>query len=119
MSVRDMPARSASRSRTVMACIFVLTGKGRPERTARSRAWLTAAAGESMPFYMIDLTGSRIFLCRPFAFSSGRRGNPSGCDNSDARELVGIEDPAVRGDQTVRDLDRVDGEDPAFPAEHE
>jgi SAM-dependent methyltransferase len=72
-----------------------------------------------MPFCMIDLTCSRVFLRRPFAFSSGRRGSPSGCDSSDAHEFFGIDDPAVRGDQTVCDLDCVDGVDPAFPVEHE
>lgn len=58
------------------------------------------------------------FVAR-FPFSPGRRGSPFGCDSSDAHEFVGIEDPAVCGDPAVCDLDRVDGVDPAFPAEHE
>src|SRR6185437_6737350 len=119
MSVRDIPARPALRSRTVMACIQVLTGEGRPERTAGSSAGLIAAAGGFMPFCMIDPTCSRVFLRRPYGFSSGRRGSPCGCDSSDAHEFAGIDDPAVRGDQTICDLDRVDGVDPAFPVEHE
>jgi hypothetical protein len=72
-----------------------------------------------MPFRMIDLTCSRYSFVTRFAFSSGRRGGPSGCDSSDAHKFVGINDPAVRGDPTVRDLDRADGVDPAVPVEHE
>lgn len=34
-------------------------------------------------------------------------------------KVLTIDDPAVRGDQTICDLDRVDGMDPTLPVEHE
>jgi len=42
------------------------------------------------------------------SFSSGRRGSPCGCDSSEMRKFVRVEDPAVSGDQPVSDLHRID-----------
>src|ERR1700754_3507888 len=89
-------------------------------RWAHSDRLRVPVADGCVPYRVIDRTCSRAgSFVVPFSVSSGRRGSPSGCDSSDVREFVRVDDSAVRGDQTVCDLHRVDGMDAALPVERE
>src|ERR1700754_1241526 len=68
-------------------------------RWAHSDRLRVPVADGCVPYRVIDRTCSRAgSFVVPFSVSSGRRGSPSGCDSSDVREFVRVDDPAVRGD---------------------